>query len=78
MISSEMLVLQASEQKLFDSMTRNHINSHTKPQEWLALFNKIKDKLGTRETMTLSEHFVTFLDSKFVQKMFLGVFFDLF
>ena len=50
---------------LFNSMERQHKNSHTTAEDWLALFDQIKSKLGTKETMTLSVDFIKFLDLKF-------------
>ena len=60
--------LDLKDQRLFDSMERHHKNSHTSAEEWLDMFHQKKSNLGTKEKMNdLSEDFVSFLDSKFVE-----------
>jgi hypothetical protein len=58
--------LNQKEILLFNSMERQHRNSHITPEDWLNAFDQIKSKLGTKETQKdLSEKFALFLDSKF-------------
>ena len=58
--------LNQKEILLFNSMERQHRNSHITPDDWLNAFDQIKSKLGTKETQKdLSEKFALFLDSKF-------------
>ena len=58
--------LNQKEILLFNSMERQHRNSHITPDDWLNAFDQIKSKLGTKEMQKeLSENFSLFLDSKF-------------
>ena len=58
--------LNQKEISLFNSMERQHRNSHITQDDWLNAFDQIKSKLGTKETLKdLSEKFALFLDSKF-------------
>ena len=63
--AAENVDLDVSEQKLLNSMTREHRNTHTKPEDWLSLFHQIKSKLGAKESMTFKTDFVKFLNLKF-------------
>ena len=66
--SPEIVDLDPQELRLFNSMERQHVNSHTSLEEWLSIFHQIKSRLGTKETMIdLSKDLVRFLDSKFAQ-----------
>ena len=59
--------LNTVEQKQLASMIRHHRNSHISKEDWVTLFHQAKVRLGSKETMTLNEDFVKFLDSKFGQ-----------
>ena len=54
--------LDKDEVKLFNSMSRWHVNSHVTEDEWVMAFNKISVKMDVREKMQpLSASFAAFL-----------------
>ena len=57
--------LTSKQLKHFQSMSRQHTNSHITGDVWISHFNDIKGKLDTRENMQLDKDLQYFLDSKF-------------
>ena len=57
--------LTSKQLKHFQSMCRQHTNSHITGDAWISHFNDIKGKLDTRENMQLDNDLQCFLDSKF-------------
>ena len=56
--------LNADEEKLFQSATRWHHNSHLSEEDWIRMFHSIANEMDVKEVMQIDTEIVTFINMK--------------